>query len=184
MRMPRVRVTVRLMLALVAVVAVGLAWVRHFSGRLPAGWDPEEFQYAVRQQVDPDGRAKVRAELLAWHIMEDDRPLLVDSALVWACVESDKDVRWALLELYRHPRDSPHWYLSDVSHGPRALEFFNQPPKNAEIYRFVDRLFYDDFFKQPSPGFHNLSSEVCTRTWLSVTGEQPTRFFPPRRNGR
>lgn len=178
MRPLRIGVSVRCMIVLVALAAVGMVVLLRLSDPVPARWDPSKFRSAVIDVVDPEGRCKVDIELLAWRTEEDERPLLVDSALAWARMENGKKVRWALLELYRHPRESAEWHLSTASHTPDPVQVFERPPGNDEIDRFVDGLLFSDFFGPSSSGFRTLASGVRMSTWYHAVGERPTRFFP------
>ncbi len=137
MRLPRVRFTVRRMIVAVALVAGAVFISLWLTDPYPEGWKSEEFNSVIRHAVNPDGKGNVEPELLAWSIREDDRPLLVDNALVWARVETGSDVKWALLLLYRHPRIGPAWFVSSYSHGPTAVQFYMNPPRNLEVYAFL-----------------------------------------------
>ncbi len=169
------RVSVRCLIIVVALTSVCIWWALRVSERLPDDWDAREFEAAVRDVVDLHGRATVTVELLAWSTQEDDRPLLVDAALAWARIEDQNQVRWALLELYRHPRDSPEWHLSRLSHGPDPVKYFNRQPSNSDIYRFDDGVF-GGILKAAWGGFHTLNSRVRYRTWFRSVGQIPTRF--------
>jgi hypothetical protein len=181
MRLPRVRLTVKRMVVLIAVTAGALWYALRLSDPYPAGWDVVEFRSAVKAAVDPEGKGKVDIELLAWHTMEDDRPrqLRVDCGLAWSRVETRRKVRWALVFLFRHPKKGPRWRLSFITDVPwHPVRYFERPPGNDEIYAFVDSEPGDGFFKKPSSGFRNLSAAVRVMTWNAVVGERPTRFFP------
>ena len=81
MKLPRVRITVQRVTMLMALTALCMSGVLHVSEGLPDGWDAKEFETAVKRVVDPQSQANVTIEILAWSTQEDDRPLLVDSAL-------------------------------------------------------------------------------------------------------
>jgi hypothetical protein len=174
----RMRFTLRRVIILIALAAVCLWLALHVSEKLPDGWDAREFETAVRQLVAPEGRANVKIELLAWCTREDGRPHRYDSALAWARIEDQDQVRWALLELYRHPRDSAEWHLSIVSHSPIPVQYFHRQPSNSDIYRFVDGVSWGSLFKLPVSEFHTLNSRVRWGAWYRSVGEAPTRFFP------
>lgn len=177
MPVPRVRLTVRRVLILVALVAVCLRGSLRVSDRLPDGWDAREFEAAVREWVAPEVQAELEVELLAWCTREDDRPLRYDSALAWARIEDRKQARWALLELYRHPRKGAQWHLSRTSHSPVPLRHFDRPPTNKDVYDFTDNTHRGDFFGPPLPGFRALNSRVRMGAWYRCVGEMPTRFY-------
>jgi hypothetical protein len=184
----RVRFTVRRLIIVIALTAVCMWWALHVSERLPDGWNTRKFETAVteviareeaiarKEAIAQEGKANVKIELLAWCTREDDRPLLCDIALAWARIEDQNQVRWALLELGRNPRESAEWHLAVVTHSPRPVKFFNRPPSNSDIYRFVDGMVKHIF--HPLYRFRTLNSRVRCRTWYRSVGEMPTRFFP------
>jgi hypothetical protein len=178
MRLPCVRFTVRRLIVLTAIAATCMWLMLSVSERLPDGWDANEFEKAVRGWVSREGQVNVEIELLAWCTREDDRPLLYDSALAWARIDDRKQVRWALLELYRHPRDDAEWHLSFRSHSPIPVRHFDRQPSNTDIYRFVDEVYNCSFFRPPDSAFRTLNSRVRRVAWYRTVGEMPTRFFP------
>jgi hypothetical protein len=167
------------MRALMALVAVSAAasffWLRSID-QVPEGWEPSEFRAAVARAVDPDRRARVEVEMLAWSTQEDDRPHRFDSALAWARIETREEVRWALIEMYRHPLERPQWYVSGTDHGPTPLRYYVNPPRNLEVHAFVDALHLSDFFGT-EPHFRRLAAAVRRLTWRITIGENPTRCF-------
>lgn len=174
----RMRFTLRRAIILAALTGVCVWWGLRVSEKLPDGWDAREFETAERGVVAAEGQPHVNIELLAWCTREDDRPLLYDSALAWARIEDQDQVRWALLELYRHPRDGAEWHISIASHSPIPVQYFHQKPSNSDIYRFVDGVRWGSFFKRPDFDFRTLNSRVRWGAWYRSVGEMPTRFFP------
>jgi hypothetical protein len=170
------------MIVAVAVIAGAMSWLLRQTGPLPARWSSETFESAVRRAVDRGQEGKVEIRLLAWKTEEDDRPLLVDSALAWCRVESEDNVSWALVLLFRHPRDGPQWHLSEIYDHPWSpVRFYDHPPRNTDVYQFLDSEPHRPFFRvnrSGSAGFHILSSGVRVISWYSAIGERPTRFLP------
>jgi hypothetical protein len=104
--------------------------------------------------------------LLAWHTMEDDRPLRVIHALVWA-----------KLKLYGPP-DEAWWDVSDVYDGFFEGErSYTDPPTNADVYDFLSQP-DDPWYWTPRDGFSILAGDVREHTWTEVIGEKPMQFYP------
>ena len=114
MRLPRPRISVRFLIVIVAILAGVMAMLLRMLDPLPPDWKLDDLDPMVRARVGLDGPGKVDLRLLAWKREEDDRPLLVDCALAWCRLESEGQTRWALLHLYRHPRDGRQWHFSMV----------------------------------------------------------------------
>lgn len=142
--------------------------------RLPQSWSPNELAHAAMDE----GEVAAEARILIWQIMEDERPLYVESAIVWLRLEGAGRRRWILAHVYRHPRQPqppPEWRLSvvfDAPHTPRRV--FDHAPKNDEIYEFMR----DTWWKfAPENGFRLLDASVCAEAWKTVTGQEPTKSY-------
>src|SRR6266478_4205950 len=74
------------------------------------GWAYEPMVNGLLPYIRRDGAVKkLEVKILAWSTQEDSRPLLVDSALLWATFESQSRRKWALSHQFRHPRAYPGW---------------------------------------------------------------------------
>jgi hypothetical protein len=176
--------------ALTALSFGGASWlgacpkVEPIPNELPRSWSLEEIAEAT-----PPCATKSHVYVLAWKVMEDDRPLRVESCLALRVLdEDDGDGRWCLAHLYRHPSDKrPEWRLSS-SHlrgGKKAGKFglwishykcFKVRPTNKVIYASFSSEELNWSFKQPE-GYGFVSCAVCEKNWEAVVGEKPTRFF-------
>lgn len=144
--------------------------------RLPSGWVVNDLASAAG---DKSGPTDVR--VLVWQIMEDDRPLYVESCVVWLHWKDGRDYPWRLAHLYRHPKDQqppPEWRLSMVWDVPyTSRQEFDHPPTNADVNQFLK----DTWWKfEPEDRWRLLDAAVCVNTWREVIGEEPTKFYDER----
>jgi hypothetical protein len=127
--------------------------------RLPAGWRVAEM---VRSALGRKVAAKlIRGQVLTWQIIEDERPLRVEEAVVWLAFD---DHRFMLLHVYRHPRERG-WYRawheaeidSEIENDPfEGHHVFNSPPTAEERKRFLEAT---DWGLQVN--WRTLGAEVC-----------------------
>ena len=150
---------------------------------LPRGWDLAEIEEAA-----PPYGAGGRVSVLAWKVVEDDRPLRVETCLVLKDLGGEaKDRRWCLAHLYRHPLDKdPAWRLPPVWVSPPAplgpekavvVDHFKRlkaKPGNKDVY---DALGDVQWRFELEKGWKLVGCGVCEKTWEAATGERPTRFF-------
>jgi hypothetical protein len=110
------------------------------------------------------------ARVLAWEITKDDRPLIVERALVWLAF---KNKRWTLTHLYHHPQDGPKadWHVAMVYDVPYVgSDSYGAPPTKAQL---------DDFLKQtwwhfkPESDWKLVDSEVCAEAWKTAFNAPP-----------
>jgi hypothetical protein len=119
------------------------------------------------------------ARVLAWQIDEDDRPLRVESVILWIALAdkpaAKKPTRWMLAHLYRHPRDENEWRISRVYDAPFVgTESYESAPKRAELDRFLKDTWWH--FK-PLEGFRSLGAEVCRDAWAQAFGAPPWHSY-------
>ena len=88
-----------------------------------------------------------------------------------------------LVEMYRHLRDKPQWYHSGSSHGPIPVRYYVNPPRNLEVYAFVDSLWGTNFFAT-EPNFRRLAAAVRKLTWAHDDRGVPDPFIQVRRSPR
>jgi hypothetical protein len=150
----------------------------------PSSWKLKEIAEAVSPS-DPKGRAYV----LAWKVVEDDRPLRVESCLVLKELGADAGGGYFLAHLYRHPEDKkPEWNVSmthvsgkegtDVYPGMMYthLDRFATRPTNEEVYTAL-RFEEVNWTFEIEEGWKVIGSGVCEANWQEALGEKPTRFF-------
>jgi hypothetical protein len=148
---------------------------------LPRSWSLEE----IEKQTPPYG-AKGRVYVLAWKVMEDDRPLRVESCLVLKALDKNG---YSLAHLYRHPADKkPEWCLSWLHiTGEEGTKYFpgleilhckrfKNRPGSKELYASLSWEDVGWSFEQEE-GWKFVSCCVCEKNWQAVTGEAPTQFF-------
>ena len=144
--------------------------------RLPAGWTPDDMGRAVVPD-DVRARAAVTVRVLAWQIDKDERPLEVDSALLWIFLESRKSGNsWELAHVYRHPDDPPSkWQMDSVTDVPfTGLQGYTSAPTHEQ----ADTFFTATWWKfKPLDGFKPIGSEVCADAWKTAFHEAPWRSY-------
>jgi hypothetical protein len=116
---------------------------RDWLDPLPA-WNYAEMLGVVREALP---RQEIKsAKLLAWHTMEDGRPLRVDQALIWMYgFEASAGATWTLSCLFRHPMNTkivPQWRIAFVTHTWEGLKTYQFPPSNIDIYKFLGENWY------------------------------------------
>jgi hypothetical protein len=151
---------------------------------IPASWDLKAIE-----QVMPPYATPGRVHVLAWKVVEDDRPLRIESALVLKVMTEGKGARALLAHLYRWPKEKdPEWQLAQthVTGEPGSVEWpglmlthvkdFKTRPKNRDIYAaLVPREVNWSFEREE--GWKVLGSGICQAVWLEAIGENPTRSF-------
>jgi hypothetical protein len=173
--------------AIVAAISIVALWVQEkpVPNELPPSWTLED----IASQTPPYG-ARGRVYVLAWKILEDERPIRFESCLALKVLDRDDGYgRWCLAHLYRHPDDTkPEWQLSTihVSGRPGTKYFpglwihqdkrFNERPGNEEIYASFSPEEVGWSFEQDS-GFRLVDCAVCEKSWKMAIGQKPTQFF-------
>jgi len=164
-----------------SVVAGLVASDPRFAGpnELPRGWKIADIAAAA---LPPgDGRVYV----LAWQILQDDRPLRVESCL--AVKVSDDGKKYTLTHLYRHPGGKDTKWQMSMLHatggeaGPTGRWYFHEKtfdarPGNKEVYAALKPQEVH-WQWEPEDGFRFVGCGVCEASWQAVTKEKPTRFF-------
>jgi hypothetical protein len=158
---------------------------RTVPNELPRSWSLDEIAKEA-----PPYRAEGRVYVLAWKVVEDDRPLRIESCLVLKVLDGESDTgRWCLAHLYRHPADAkPEWKLSftHVS-GKRGTKYFpgldllhvkrfKEKPGNKEVYGALGFEEVNWTFEL-AKRWKVIGCGICERSWKDAVGEKPTRFF-------
>jgi hypothetical protein len=148
---------------------------------LPDGWRLDEIDKAM-----PPYSAGGTTYVLAWKIVEDDRPLRVEECLALKHLpDTGRSDHWVLASLYRHPTLRHHWEVSVLTAAPdlsfkerqqlrQSQDFFGRP-NNQQVYAFMDDAHWNLGAK---PDFRLVDGRVCERAWQAGVGEKPTKFFP------
>lgn len=138
--------------------------------QLPA-WDLEILAETARTLACAPGEAPAR--LLAWYVMEDDRPLRNDNALLLVEDATSKPPRFTLVQVYRHAKNH-EWNTIGSFHDPsEPVRTFDHRPTRAEIDAFLAQSGWDfaDAWGRVIAG------NVIDAEWLAATGEAPWRSY-------
>jgi len=141
------------------------------------GWSYEAMVRGLQQYLEPRNKVEnLRVRLLAWKIEEDRRPLLIDSAILWASFDSQDGKRWVLSHCFRHPREYPDLWADSTPMDVRYSEtlVLTRPPTNADVYGLVS---HSQYWGPSDPEYTVHSARVRDKTWLRVIHESPTRSF-------
>ena len=150
--------------------------VNEDGDRIPAGWKPEEMAAAPLHEAQSPNK-QVTAKILAWGVKVDERPLYVESALLWVRVQQPggRD-QWMLAKVFRHPRSGPGatWQLAIVFDAPQnPLVSYNHPPTNKDVARFIEESWWNDGMA----GFQELGAGVSRNGWEIAIGEPALVVF-------
>jgi hypothetical protein len=179
----------KIIISSVVVSSLLLAWViwRAFFAsdlvnELPPYWDVNE----IAEAALPYG-SKGPVHVLAWTILEDDRPMLVESCLVLR--EREDGAGYQLTHLYRHPTGADaKWQLSQmhVSGDPGTKYFpgmwilhskrFDKRPTNEKVYAALGQEDLGWSF-EIDKSWTRVRCHVCENNWQQAIGEAPTQFF-------
>jgi hypothetical protein len=156
---------------------------------LPSAWQLDAISEALPQpQGEQAAFPTTDTAVLAWRVREDDRPFRVVECLALKRFEdSSAGRRWVLACLFEA---SPGvWHVGQVQYvtAPvngkpshcvwvRHCRTYRSCPQNADIYAFMDDF---DWSLTPTKGWRLLKGRVCTSTWRTVIGQEPTRLFSP-----
>jgi hypothetical protein len=113
---------------------------------LPDGWRLDE----IDQATPPNG-VRGTTYVLAWKIVEDERPLRVEECIVMKQLqESDRGGGWVLADLYRHPTLKNEWRVATLTTSPdptfkeptevRRWEIYEGRPNNKQVYAFLETV--------------------------------------------
>jgi hypothetical protein len=147
---------------------------------IPGAWRPKDIADAAppRSNAGP-------THVLAWKVIEDDRPLRVEYCLVLKELKKPTrdQGRWVLASLARNSAERKEWdfvtiYITPDPEGKNPpfimhVEEYKDRPKNAEIYRFMDKY---SWTLGAEAGWRLVDGGVCA-AWEKVVGEKPTRAF-------
>jgi hypothetical protein len=150
--------------------------------RIPAGWSPEEIALSVTHASWRDNPADLTVRMLAWQIEIDDRPLLVEQAILWIHFHPPgKTELWRLVSVYRHPRETrpflQGWritYLASPHSGKVGLVNYEEKPDSATVVRF----FNDSGWEEDTAGFTLIDGEIGAGAWKRATGAAPGFAYP------
>lgn len=138
--------------------------------RLPNGWDKNEM---VQQSLVGKWR-EASAAVLVWMIREDERPLYVESAVLWLMLTNPDAKTWMLTHVYRHPKSDPdfRWRVSAVMDAPHVgtTGVLVSPPVVRQVMEFLDRTWWSF---EPESDWTVIDAQVCSDAWKTCIGEPP-----------
>jgi hypothetical protein len=163
----RIALSIGILLTLAIAVIV---WQGFFASdlvnELPPHWDLDEI-------VEDNDKGRVL--VLAWSILEDDRPLRLESCLVWRELEDGKG--YTLTHLSRSPSASnPNWRLLAPDGCVGRVKHFDKRPTNDEIYVAL-RYEGVEWTFEIRDSWNRARCHVCEQNWLEATGEPPRQYF-------
>lgn len=137
----------------------------------PADWHPEEMAKVALADV-PTALRSIR--VLAWSQTVDDRPLYIDTALLW--IEA-ADHQITLAHLYRHPKDDNTWEQAMIFDLPgfEGVRMLDHPATHAELEDF---LAHSSFEFAAESGFKLIRAGVCRGAWMQSFHEAPWHAYP------
>lgn len=139
--------------------------------RLPA-WDLEILDETARALACAPASAPTR--LLAWYVIEDDRPLRNDNALLLVENTTVDPPRFSLVSVYRHATNH-EWNTIGSFHDRREpVRTLDHRPTRAELDAFIEQSgwsFVDSWGKI-------IAGNVIDEHWRAATGEAPWHGFP------
>lgn len=140
--------------------------------RLPADWKPAEMATAATRTDTPI----VSAQILAWQVDEDDRPLRVERVLLWLKLRDNGP--YMLAHIYRHPKSENRWRVSQVYDVPYVgSQSYAKRPGKTELERFIGDSWWHF---AATDGFRLLGAEVCAEAWQGAFGKRPWHAYPAR----
>ncbi|WP_020472832.1 hypothetical protein [Zavarzinella formosa] len=170
-----------LLLMTVAACPAGEPLAKPAPNELPRSWSLEEID---KQMPGPRGD---RVYVLAWKIVEDDRPLRVESCL--AIRVFDKNEGYGLWHLWRHPADKNLKWQVAYTHvtGEKNTKYFpgldllhakqfKNRPGNKELYASLTFEEVNWSFELEKD-WKVVGCGVCEKSWEEVIGEKPAKFF-------
>lgn len=129
-----------------------------------------------------------RAHLVAWNVIEDDRPLRNHQAAF--VIEqlrprsSSPDAGLAdtsthtVVVMYRHAFNA-WWNIAVSFHSPaRPIRHLDHRPTTRELLAVLDNNRWDWVDEPRAGGFRLLAGNIVDTEWQAATGEAPTRFHP------
>lgn len=107
------------------------------AGQIADTWSRDEMRLAAYEASKGEQVPEGELTILRWRVMEDERPLLVEDAVVLLKTGG----RWRLARLYRHPKEPvppARWRLWTRTDAPfMNHRDFEAKPARAEIDRFL-----------------------------------------------
>jgi hypothetical protein len=138
----------------------------------PSDWHADEMAKAAFNLDAPPGHIRI----VAWKQTIDDRPLRIDSGLVWI---KPTDGAAMIGHVYRHPDDKPaDWHHAMIYDRPgfESSIVLSAHPTHDELDTFFTAT---DWQFDAEQDFKLVSSGLCAQAWRDSFGEPPWHAFPP-----
>ena len=140
--------------------------------RLPT-WDIDILHETARLHACAPGTAISR--LLAWSVMEDERPLRNEYALMFVEDHTTEPPRFTLVHLYRHATNRGWNPAQGSSHSARTpVQTFDHRPTREEIDAYLEQSewHFGDAWGRV------LAGNVIDDAWRQATHQAPWRAYP------
>jgi hypothetical protein len=139
--------------------------------RLPT-WDLEILREAARMLACAPGDATTR--LLAWSVMEDDRPLRNHNALLLVEDTAAAPPRFTVVQVYRHATNDTWNTVGSYHDRRRPVQAFDHRPTRADVDAFLAQSGWDWV-----DGWGKLlAGNVLDAEWQAAFGAAPWQQFP------
>lgn len=147
---------------------------------LPKDWVLENIVDAMPPRSD-DGPTHI----LAWKVIEDDRPVRVEYCLAIKQLRkpTENQEQWVLASLAHNPREGKEWNFvtiwitpdSEAKNPPFIMHVkkYRERPTNAEINAFMDEF---GWAFRADEGWTLIDGGIC-EAWEKVVGEKTNRSF-------
>ncbi len=139
---------------------------------LPPEWNVGEILAGAVVTERPE---TMHPRLLAWHEIEDDRPLRIDEALVLYEMAGG----YGLTHVYRHPVDDRdrHWheYMVYDAGSFEGHHGYDHRPTPAELDAFLAATWWRF---TPEQDYRLLGSGVWADAWIAAFGKAPWHAYP------
>jgi hypothetical protein len=136
---------------------------------LPTTWRIDDITRSAISRGWPMTTQVLAVRVLAWQQTIDDRPLRIDSALVWI---KTSDPLYTISHVYRHPDDKDGWHQAMVYDMPGFEGEIQsaKPPTHAELEDFLHAT---DWPFAPEQDFKLVASGICAKAWQDSFNEPP-----------
>lgn len=150
--------------------------------RLPADWKLDEMIADLLHASWRDSPQDLTVRILAWQVIVDERPLLVEQVVLWMHFHPRGQAEfWRILYAYRHPREAaPHlqgWHRANRGpHSDKAGDalFEDEKPDHGIVVRF----FNESGWSETSSGFTLLDASISAGAWKRAVGKAPGFAYP------
>lgn len=119
------------------------------------------------------------AYLLAWNVIEDERPLRNHNVAYAVAHRPTRDGRepWSIVVMYRHANND-WWNVAWSFHSrARPVHHFRERPTRVQVDQVLEEN--DWQFEREHQDFRLLAGNVIDEVWPVVTGDRAVKLHPP-----